>query len=157
MKIVKATGVGAIGFNMTPAISMIFNLLMFFVLTAQFTALTIEEVNLPPSSTAEPKDYSDTQSVFINIVHPEAPVVMVDHHEYSDADLTEMLKDRSRKAKEVNENLIVILRADENVAYADVARVMLAAGRAQIPGWWIEADISSSGREEAGGTAGTHK
>jgi biopolymer transport protein ExbD len=151
MKLVKTSGNGEIGFNMTPAISVIFNLLMFFVLTAQFSALEMEDVNLPVSVTAEPKEYGETQSIFINIVHPDAPVVMVGGKEVSDADLTEMLKDRSRKAKDLNETLIVILRADENVAYADIARVMLAAGRAEIPGWWIEADISKAGSDEMKG------
>jgi len=147
MKLVKPTGSGEVGFNMPPAISVIFLLLMNFVLTAQFSALTIEEVTLPVSYTAEPKEYEDTQSIFINIVHPESPVVMVDHNEYSDADLTNMLIDRSRSAKALGENLLVILRADEGVAYADIARVMLAAGRAEIPGWWIETDVSDVSRQ----------
>ena len=148
MKLVKPSGVGEVGFNMTAAISMIFNLLMFFVLTAQFQTLEIEDVTLPFSLTAEAKEYSDTESIYVNIVHPEAPVVVVGHQEISDADLTAYLIERHRSAGERGKNLNVILRADADVAYGDVARVMLAAGRAEIPGWWIEADISDASRKE---------
>jgi biopolymer transport protein ExbD len=75
-------------------------------------------------------------------------VVVVGHQEISDADLTAYLIDRHRKAVALGESLNVILRADAGVAYGDVARVMLAAGRAEIPGWWIEADISDAGKEQ---------
>ena len=80
----------------------------------------------------------------VNIKHPDAPVVVVMGKEISDADLTAYLIERHEKAKALGENLNVILRADADVAYADVARVMLAAGRAEIPGWWIEADMSEA-------------
>jgi biopolymer transport protein ExbD len=36
----------------------------------------------------------------------------------------------------------VILRADRKIPYEDVARVMLAAGGAEIQGWWIQTDTS---------------
>ena len=148
MKLIKPTKNGEVGFNMTAAISMIFNLLMFFVLTAQFQTLEIEEVTLPFSYTAEAKEYTDTQSIFVNIVHPDAPVVVVGHQEISDADLTNLLIERHKSAAAMGKTLNVILRADGGVAYADVARVMLAAGRAEIPGWWIEADISDASKQE---------
>ncbi len=146
MKLVKTSGSGDVSINFTNMIDIIFNLLIFFVLTAQFQTLEIEDVNLPISATAEAKDYTESQNVVVNIVHPEAPVVVVGGQEISDADLTSYLIERHNKAKSLNENLNVILRADEGVAYGDVARVMLAAGRAEIPGWWIEADISDAKR-----------
>ena len=148
MKIVKTSGSGEISINFTNMIDIIFNLLIFFVLTAQFKTLEIEEVNLPYSATAEPKEYQDQQNLVVNIVHPEAPVVVVGGEEISDADLTRLLIERRDKAKELNVTLNVILRTDARVAYADAARVMLAVGRAESPGWWIETDISDARKAE---------
>jgi biopolymer transport protein ExbD len=121
--------------NMTPMIDMVFNLLIFFILTAQFVSLETEDVVLPISKMGEVKDYTNFRNIVINIVHPEDPQIMVMHKVMTPPELTEFLKSVHDDAGQQSVN--VILRADADVPYEDVARVMLATGAAKIQGWWI--------------------
>ncbi|MCX5685098.1 MAG: biopolymer transporter ExbD [Planctomycetota bacterium] len=149
MRIVKPSGAGAISFNFTPMIDIVFNLLIFFVLTAQFAILEVEDVVLPPSLTAEPKDYTSYRNVVVNVVRPENPAIVVMGRTFNYMELTEHLKMLKQSALADGMQMNVILRADRKIPYEDVARVMLAAGGAEIQGWWIETDISDTEREAA--------
>lgn len=136
MKHRKPTGVGAVGANMTPMIDMVFNLLIFFILTSQFAQLETEEVRLPLSTTATNKDYTEFRNVVINIVERDgAGEIIVFRRPFTPPELTEFLIEAKEKAE--GHPMNVILRADAEVPYEDVARVMLAAGAAEIEGWWI--------------------
>ncbi len=141
------SGTGAVSMNMTPLIDIVFQLLIFFVLTSQFQQLEIETVTLPMSIAAMPKDPFQYRNVIINVVHPDNPevIVMGQPVDYrvidGDNELSKLLKDRKAGAIEGGEKLNVILRADEMTCYEVVASVMLAAGRAEIQGWWITTDI----------------
>jgi biopolymer transport protein ExbD len=135
MRYKKPESTGVVSVNMTPMIDMVFNLLIFFILTSQFVKLDIEEVKLPISQTAELKDYTSFRNVVINVVNPDNPSIVVMSRTYTPPELTELLKGLHEEPG--NEEMNVILRADENIPYEDVARVMLATGAAKIMGWWI--------------------
>lgn len=139
MRFKKPESTGVVSVNMTPMIDMVFNLLIFFILTAQFAKLEIEEVVLPLSTTSTPKDYSIYRNVVINIVNPDSPQVIVMGRTFTMPELTEHLKmlHESAEGRQMN----VILRADAEVPYEDVARVMLSTGAAEIQGWWITTEI----------------
>ncbi|MCX5676700.1 MAG: biopolymer transporter ExbD [Planctomycetota bacterium] len=140
MKIAKTKSLGTVSVNMTPMIDMVFNLLIFFILTSQFAQLETEEVVLPLSTTATTKDYTEFFNVVINIVNKDgAGEIILLRQPYTPQDLTEHLIELKESAK--GRVMNVILRADADVPYEDVARVMLAAGRAQIQGWWITTEI----------------
>ena len=140
MRIAKPASTGVVSVNMTPMIDMVFNLLIFFILTSQFAQLETEEVVLPLSTTATTKDYTEFFNVVINIVNKDgAGEIILLRQPYTPQDLTEHLIELKESAK--GRVMNVILRADADVPYEDVARVMLAAGRAQIQGWWITTEI----------------
>jgi biopolymer transport protein ExbD len=63
-------------------------------------------------------------------------------------ELTAHLKELRQAALADGQQMNVILRAHRKIPYEDVARVMLAAGGAEIEGWWIQTDISQ--REKVG-------
>jgi biopolymer transport protein ExbD len=140
MKLPKSSGVGVVSVNMTPMIDMVFNLLIFFILTAQFAKLEIEEVVLPPSTSALFKDYTQFRNVVINVVNPDNPHLVLFGETVTLDELTDRLIDRKRGVGP-GETMNVILRADAEVPYEEVARAMLATGRAQIQGWWITTEI----------------
>jgi len=152
MKIQKPTSTGVVSVNMTPMIDMVFNLLIFFILTSQFAQLETEEVVLPISSTATVKDYNEFRNIVINIVNKDgAGEIIVFRRPFTPQELTEHLKQLKESAE--GRQMNVILRADADVPYEDVARVMLAAGGAQIQGWWITTEIEKKDKDEArGGT-----
>jgi len=152
MKIRKPTSTGVVSINMTPMIDIVFNLLIFFILTSQFAQLETEEVVLPLSTTATIKDYTEFRNVVINIkVKDGAGEIIVFRRPFTPQELTEHLKQLKESA--VGRQMNVILRADADVPYEDVARVMLATGAAQIQGWWITTEIEKKDKDEArGGT-----
>ena len=143
----RGAGTGTVSMNMTPMIDIVFQLLIFFILTSQFQQLEIEQVVLPMSIAAEPKDPFQYRNVIINVVNPDNPevIVMGEPVNYlvidGDNELSSLLKARKATILETGEKLNVILRADEMICYEVVASVMLAAGRAEIQGWWITTDI----------------
>jgi len=140
-----STASGAVSFNMTPLIDIVLLLLIFFILTTQFTQLQIEQVTLPVSFAAKNKQIGEYRNVVINLVNPDDPkcVVMgqqVDYHvREGDNELSTMLKDF--KGNGEKQPLNVILRADELVPYEAVASVMLSVARAKIEGWWITTEL----------------
>ena len=148
-RVIKSKGRGDVGFNMTPMIDIIFNLIIFFMLVSQFQQLEIEDVVLPPAEAAKVMDYSQYRNVVINIVNPDSPQVIVMGRTYTMPELTDHLKmlHESAEGRQMN----VILRADADVPYEDVARVMLAAGKARIQGWWITTEIEKKDKDEARG------
>jgi biopolymer transport protein ExbD len=97
--------------------------------------------------TAESKDYTEYRNIVINIVDPppKTPQIKVLGQVYEPGELTEYLRNCKAKAGR-DEKINVILRADAMVPYADVARVMLAAGSARIEGWWITTEIEKPGK-----------
>jgi len=146
MRIKKPESTGVVSVNMTPMIDMVFNLLIFFILTSQFIKLEIEEVVLPPSVMALPKDYTIYRNVVINIVNPDNPHIVVSGQTLGLDELTEVLKDRKEQA--AGDPINIILRADANIPYEEVARAMLATGRAEIQGWWIQTQILDLEKEK---------
>ena len=162
-RIIKAKGGGGVGFNMTPMIDIIFNLIIFFMLVSQFQQLEIEDVTLPVAEAAKVMDYSKYRNIVINIVKGKTssldavvkvmgepmrvlePYTRPDGSQTVGGQLTAYLVDAAAKGDKANLN--VILRADEDVPYEDVARVMLAAGAAGIERWWITTKIPESEQE----------
>ena len=125
-----------VGFNMTPMIDIIFNLIIFFMLVSQFTQLAVEDVVLPLAKKAEPKEMGEVNTIVINIVDPDEPRILIFHQEYNYSDLTDYLKKKKEAVGEGGQ-LTVILRADAMVPYYDIARVMVATGEAGIESWSV--------------------
>ena len=156
-KVAKSKGRGDVSFIMTPMIDIIFNLIIFFMLVSQFQQLEIEDVVLPPAEAAKVMDYSQYRNVVINIIKGKTSsldaVVKVMGREMNvlepytrpngsqtvGGELTALLV--SMAEQQGKSQLNVILRADADIPYEDVARVMLAAGAAGIEGWWITTKI----------------
>ena len=159
-RVIKAKGRGDVGFNMTPMIDIIFNLIIFFMLVSQFQQLEIEDVTLPPAEAAKVMDYSEYRNIVINIIKGKtssldsvvkvmgkemdvlSPYTRPDGSQTVGGELTALLVSMAEQTDKSQLN--VILRADADVPYEEVACVMLAAGAAGIEGWWITTTIPES-------------
>lgn len=154
-----ARGGGAVSFNMTPMIDIVFNLIIFFMLVSQFYRLEVEPVKLPPAAMADPKreEVQKYQQIVINVIPPDpgkpndkwthvkvGGKTIVSSEEFGDAPnwqpLIDLLQERREAAdagagKPVN----VILRAGESVPYETIGSIMLCASTAGIPYWWVQA------------------
>ena len=78
----KVQGGGAVSFNMTPMIDIVFNLIIFFMLVSTFTKMQVEKVELPPAVKADNKkeELGEFTPVVINVVYvsPTENKVIVD-------------------------------------------------------------------------------
>jgi len=164
----RAKGGGAVSFNMTPMIDIVFNLIIFFMIVSQFYQMKVEAVKLPPAAKADPKkeDIQKFQNVVINVVPPDTEkdpnnkttLVKIDRRVimesvlYGDVPdpepLINLLKAR-KEAAEANKGkpVNIILRAGENVHYELIGRIMLCASQAGIPYWWVQAYRPSPGAD----------
>ena len=146
-RVIKARGSGAVGFNMTPMIDIVFNLIIFFMLVSQFSEVVKEDMVLPPAKMAAIRDESDYRNVVINIVDPDHPQVRIFGQTFEprigprsapselESYLIGLVGENSEGG--VKRPLNIILRADEGIPYEAVATVMLAAGKAKIEAWWM--------------------
>jgi biopolymer transport protein ExbD len=163
----RASGGGAVSFNMTPMIDIVFNLIIFFMLVSQFYQLKTEMVKLPPAKEADPRrqEVARLVNVVINILppgtknkeKPDTTQVYVDGRLIMDSidngrgptlaqvnALEDLLKARREAAEKSGKTMNVILRAGENVRFDMVAKVMIATGTAGINAWWVQAARPSS-------------
>lgn len=162
----KAKGIGQVSFNMTPMIDMVFQLLIFLLVTRHFYELSTVEVTLPPASKADQMtaELPKFAQVVVNVVAPKdtgdkTTKIIVDGYTIIESveggdvpnwdPLEKMLKARQadttkNKGKPVN----VILRASENVPYETIGSVMLATSRAGVKYWWVQTWRAISPRDD---------
>jgi biopolymer transport protein ExbD len=168
----KAKGLGSVGFNMTPMIDCVFQLLIFLMVTRHFYELRTVQVQLPPASKAESmmSELPKFEQVVINIVSPLDSVdpedqrtkttkVIIDGNtivaskEGGDIPnwepLVNYLKTRVADAKKGSGKPVnVILRASQNVPYETIGSVMLSTTLANIGYWWIQTWRAVSPRDD---------
>ncbi len=154
---VKSRAGGGVGFNMTPMIDIVFNLIIFFMLVSQFYRIRVEDVKLPPASKASTKkqELQKYTQLVVNIVPPtdsrdKATRVIIDgqtilvfivgeNPPLMDP-LIDLLKARNKTVgDQKHKPLNVICRAGESVTYDIVGSVMIATTKADIRNWWVMA------------------
>ena len=154
---VKSRAGGGVGFNMTPMIDIVFNLIIFFMLVSQFYRLSVEDVKLPPAKMADPhrEKLQDYTQLVVNIVPPTDPrdkatrvvidgqtilVFVVGEDPPVMDPLIDLLKARNETVGDLKHKpLNVICRAGESVTYDIVGSVMIATTKADIRNWWVQA------------------
>ncbi len=103
-------------FDLTPLIDVVFQLLIFFMLTTTF--INVEsgvKVDLPSGDFAA---VSEKRNIVVTIT--ENNVLYLNNHLVDPNYLTEKLRDETRD----NPNPLVVLEADQNVTHGKVVRVM---------------------------------
>jgi biopolymer transport protein ExbD len=163
---VKSRASGQVGFNMTPMIDCLFQLLLFLMVTRHFIEMRTVPVELPPATKAEKKteELRKYTPVVINVVPPAKNdpkkitrvwmdgLVVVESVEGGAVPNWQPLIDRlkfklktTRKERPVN----VILRAGKDVPYETIGSVMLCTSKAGIQYWWIQAYRVGNGAADA--------
>lgn len=167
MKSRIAQGGGAVSFNMTPMIDIVFNLIIFFMLVSQFHQMETVPVELPPAAMADPKrdEIAKYSQIVVNVVPKSDKVreviiggrVLVvdspDMFEKSDDPWAPLIKELERRKKAASEGIEkpvnVILRSGAEVPYETIGSIMLATSKAGIPYWWVQAYRPGSGAEDS--------
>jgi biopolymer transport protein ExbD len=102
--------------DITPVVDTVFNLLIFFALSLNFTSSAALPVNLPEVSSSE--KIAETGQVVIQIT--SAGVIFLDQESVSARHLQEKLQHARSKASQC----VAIIQADEQVSHGRVVRVM---------------------------------
>jgi biopolymer transport protein ExbD len=120
---------GEVSFNMTPMIDVVFQLIIFFLLSSH---LSQNENNLPlplPKATSGQQDEPDPEQPRVTINVLLDGTLLLAGSPVSLADLPARLQDR---VKHFGPGLEVRVRADRSVAYKHVEPVMLACMKVGI-------------------------
>ncbi|MBI4712245.1 MAG: biopolymer transporter ExbD [Planctomycetes bacterium] len=166
MKIKKSTITENVGFNMTPMIDIVFQLIVFLMLASDFTNTDIQRVWLPEAFSAVEDKSPDATRLMVNVMHeapfkqdcpqakydggrlvfpcqiPEHWHIMIKGATYDQEKLLQVLRvegdlDRERKNDPNSpSNRPIMIRADAGAPFGIIEKIMEAAGRALI--WKIE-------------------
>lgn len=126
MRLHKHRHTTVISMNMTPAIDMVFNLLIFFMVVSQVSQLQREPVQLPQVDQAQEQQRSE---LTINVRRDQTFVIAGRQVELSDV-ASELLQLRERSGNDPD-RIRVVIRADERVpsrAVNDLVRVLNELG-----------------------------
>lgn len=132
--------------NLAPMVDVMMCLIIFFLLASKLVSAENYELNLPWAQGAKQVDKSALgQRVTINVMRPSdadaAEYIVVEWdpqtHEIrqtprSIAFIEQLLLARAARARQDDQELRCVIRADENARYADVEAVLRAAGLAKI-------------------------
>lgn len=112
------------GINMTPMIDVVFQLLIFFMVTAVFAITPGLDIKLPE---AEESETPEKENLFVVIDQDGA--MKLNHKSVTFANLKEEIMD---KRKLLDNTTIIIIQADEKVFHGVVVKVMDIAKQAGI-------------------------
>jgi hypothetical protein len=90
MKIKRRDLLENVGFDMTPMIDCVFQLIIFFMLTTDFANTQMERVMLPKASEADEDKNPDKKRLMVNLVHepPKGVICKELKYDYKTNDLT---------------------------------------------------------------------
>lgn len=124
--------------DMTPIIDVVFNLVIFFMLTANMAAQQVETLKLPKASEADTKTKADPLRLIVNI--NKKGEVKVSGQMMNDNALIPLLRIEADQERDPTNpklsNKAVLIRADQETVYDDVQKVMQLCTQVGI--WKIE-------------------
>jgi len=136
----------SIGINMTPAIDLTFNLLLFFMLTSHFASAEKVEMSLPRPDGSRAVDRRILDKVIVNVMYRGEelePTLRCGPVEVGS--LTE-LQGRLQEMARWNPGLEVILRADRRTPYGQVRRVMETIAAVKLTKLQVVVELGDYGR-----------
>jgi biopolymer transport protein ExbD len=143
--------------NLIPLLDLVLQLIMFFVMVANFARQEInEDVKLPESQSARPPETKyETELLFLNLDHEGRLLVPgLDNPISSISEISFYLKDEYRRAKEAAEakgdrsgvpNTVVVIRAGKDAKFQRIFEVLRECKGAGFRKWQLRAIIKNEG------------
>jgi len=117
-----------VGINMTPMIDVVFQLIIFFLVSSHLAKQEAQlELPLPVAESGAASDESPRRRLTLNVLGDGT--LSLSGRTVSGADLTERLRDARREEKG---DLEVRIRSDRSVPYRQIQPVLLSCARAGI-------------------------
>jgi biopolymer transport protein ExbD len=125
-----------LGLNMTPMIDVVFQLIIFFLLSGHLAQQEVQlELDLPRATSGQRPDQEEIRRVVVNVL-PEQPSgkrVMVGGRLMDGGELSEMIAYESRRARSGPPGkLEVRIRSDRHVPYRVVEPLLVACARSGV-------------------------
>lgn len=112
--------------NMTPLIDVVFLIIIFFIIMINFSEMFIREVNLPRADEAR-HSRVDRKLLLPILIKSEEKVFLKGHQ----IDVS-LLSDMVKRTYPYPKNYTIQIRADENVSYRVINRIMRELARLHI-------------------------
>jgi len=136
---------GAVHFNMTPLIDIVFQLIIFFMLVSQFAGVENVPVDLPTLSQGDAEVLQPEDKVVVTLRYAEG----LGHPIYQIGPLAvrtlDQLATRLARVKAISPDVELVLRTDKRIAYRYLRQVMLTASRLGIRTVQIAVAVGQSG------------
>src|SRR5947209_13563655 len=135
--------------NLTPLLDMVLQLVMFFMLIANFVMDELsDKIHLPSASQAKPLTAKDLDIIYLNIdktgrvlvVHDEPLVTPEQIRFYMD----QQAKNHPKGAAEARNRMTVIIRADKEARFRDIHKTMTAIKQAGFSKLQLRAEIANT-------------
>lgn len=117
--------------NLTPLLDVVLQLLMFFIISANFATQQVSEhIHLPVMQSARPLDQREMDILFLNLTKEGAVEIVGKDPMKRQNDIKTFLRtfysdaQRSQGKKAGDVKTVVVIRADQSVAYKDVYQLM---------------------------------
>ena len=133
MRITSNLGRGTIGFNMTPMIDIVFQLIIFFLVSNHLAQREVQvEVNLPDASSGERPAEENVRRVVVNVLADRQ--IVVGTEAIDQARLESLLRYESERTQRTANPrpLEVLIRTDRLVPYQNVEPILLSCARGGI-------------------------
>jgi biopolymer transport protein ExbD len=146
----KRKNVGrGIGFNMTPMIDVVFLLIIFFMVVSQVVSSEMELMNLPHPFRSQAVELTSREKLTLSLVGNGAGgisrIKVGGNPVHSDASLLQLLVESGRSAKARRAELQIVLRADKDIQFRHVRRVMGVIAESGLEFLGIGAEIEATG------------
>ncbi len=116
----------ALTVNMTPLIDVVFLIIIFFIIMINFSEMHLKNVNLPKADESKTSDIELKSKIHLTI--RSADEVFLERKKVSLENLVGILRHRLTNPKDTT----VQLRADENVTYDVIEKIMIKVALAHI-------------------------
>lgn len=128
MRVPRRSHRGAIGFNMTPMIDVVFQLIIFFLLSSHL-AKSETQLVLPLPQAESGSERAETRALRLTLNVTKDGGLILNGHDLNVAQLEQRLRERMEKD---GAELELLIRADRGVPYHRVEPVLRACARAGI-------------------------
>lgn len=121
-----------VGFNMTPMIDVVFQLIIFFLVSSHLAKQEVQlNLDLPKAASGQRPEEDETRRIVVNVLPQSQPEgqFMVSGVLMNGSEVSRMIGFESGRA---DRRLEIRIRTDRRVRYATVEPVMIACARAGV-------------------------
>jgi len=126
---------GAVDFNMTPMIDVVFLLIIFFLVSSHLAQQEVQvDLDLPTAGEGRNPQQDNARRVVVNVLSGERPgeQIMVAGRTVDERDLTRLIAAENDQSKQARRPLEVRIRSDRRVPYRVVEPIMVACAEAGV-------------------------